>query len=130
MSRSSLSQFPQGFPSKASTQGYSAKARPAWWQNVFLTRIESSVRVKKMVFDIDIEGKFRRKTRIRPGSAVQQRRFRRLFAAVQSSASSKLSNPLINQRFLVLPRSPGANGRRPHHLAETTAEIMTKACAS
>jgi hypothetical protein len=34
---------------------------PAWWQNVFLTRIESSVRVKKMVFDTDVEGKFRRK---------------------------------------------------------------------
>jgi hypothetical protein len=48
-----------------------AGALPAWWQNIFLTRIESSVRVKKMVFDTDIEGKFRRKTRIRPGSVVQ-----------------------------------------------------------
>jgi hypothetical protein len=38
-----------------------ATAAPAWWQNVFLTRIESSVRVKKMVFDTDVEGKFRRK---------------------------------------------------------------------
>jgi hypothetical protein len=85
---------------------------------------------RKMVFDTDIEGKFRRKTRIRPGSVVSLRRFRRLFAAVQSSASSKLSNPLINHRFLVLPWSAGANGRLPHHLAGTTAEIMTKACAS
>ena len=41
-------QFPQG-------------ASPTWWQNVFLTRIESSVRVKKMVFDTDVKGKFRRK---------------------------------------------------------------------
>jgi hypothetical protein len=73
MSRSSLSQFPQGFSSKGLFQQglFLNKAWPAWWQNVFLTRIESSVRVKKMVFDTDIEGKFRRKTRIRPGSVVQ-----------------------------------------------------------
>jgi hypothetical protein len=31
------------------------------------------------------------------GSVVSLRRFRRLFAAVQSSASIKLGNPLINQ---------------------------------
>src|SRR4029078_2376902 len=48
----------------------------------------------------DLKGKFRCKTRIRPGSVVSLRRFRRLFAAVQSSASTKLRNPLINQCFL------------------------------
>jgi hypothetical protein len=62
-------------PARLSQQGnprlFQHKAWPAWWQNVFLTRIESSVRVKKMIFDTDIEGKFRRKTRIRPGSVVQ-----------------------------------------------------------
>jgi hypothetical protein len=47
--------------------------------------------------DTDVKGKFRRKTRIRPGLVVSLRRFRRLFAAVQSSASTKLCNPLINQ---------------------------------
>jgi hypothetical protein len=47
--------------------------------------------------DTDVKGKFRRKTRIYPGSVVSLRRFRRLFAAVQSSASTKLCNPLINQ---------------------------------
>jgi hypothetical protein len=102
MSRSSLSQFPQGISSKAfPVQG---------WARMLAERFPHAnrevVRVKKMVLDTDIKGKFRRKTRIRPGSVVSVRRFRRLFAAAQSSASSKLSNPLINQRFLVLPRSP------------------------
>jgi hypothetical protein len=83
--------FPQGFPAQGN------KAWPAWWQNVFLTRIESSVRVKKMVLDTDIKGKFRRKTPNSPRLVVSMRRFRRLLADVQSSASSKLANPLINQ---------------------------------
>ena len=38
-----------------------AELLPAWWQNVFLTRIAIPVRVKKMVFDSDVESKFRRK---------------------------------------------------------------------
>jgi hypothetical protein len=62
MSRSSLSQFPQELFNKAwFDKAWFDKAWPAWWQNVFLTRIESSVRVKKMVFDTDVKGKFRRK---------------------------------------------------------------------
>jgi hypothetical protein len=118
MSRSSLSQFPQGF----FQQGFSSKpfSRPASKQGLARVVAEHFPhanrefrRVKKMVLDTDIKGKSRRKTRIRPGSIVSLRRFRRLFAVVQSSASSKLSNPLINQRFLVLARSPAGTAARP-----------------
>ena len=47
-----------------------AGASPAWWQNVFLTRIESSVRVKKMVLITDIEGKFGAKPEFALASSV------------------------------------------------------------
>src|SRR6266403_2376894 len=57
------------------------------------------------------------------------RGFRRLFAGAQSTTASKLPNPLMNQRFLVLQRRPGTPPPTRHDLPGLTAEIMTKACA-
>jgi hypothetical protein len=64
MSRSSLSQFPQGFSSK----GFSSKVLARMLAERFPHANREAVRVKKMVLETDIKGKFRRKTRIRPGS--------------------------------------------------------------
>jgi hypothetical protein len=50
----------------------------------------------------DVEGPFWRYPESALARTRRSRRFRRLFVGAQSSASSKLHNPLINQRFLVL----------------------------
>jgi hypothetical protein len=59
----------------------------------------TSFRVKKMVLILIL--------RTNPGAnlnrsgSISLRRFRRLFAAAQSTAASKLANPLIDRGFLV-----------------------------
>src|SRR5258705_8359166 len=56
--------------------------------------------------DSDIESEFRRKPEFALADGAA-RGFRRLFADAQSTAASKLANPLTNRRFLVLCRPPG-----------------------
>jgi hypothetical protein len=84
MSRSSLSQFPAPICRVAAEH--------------FPHANRFSLRVKKMVLISDIESQFRRK----PGFALARdnlRRFRPLFAAAQSTVSSKPANPLTNLDF-------------------------------
>src|ERR1700761_7516186 len=50
------------------------------------------LRVKKMGLITDIGSEFRRKPELAPARSL--RRFRRLFAEAQSTAASKLANPL------------------------------------
>src|ERR1700692_3400475 len=86
MSRSSLSRFPD------------AKTRAV--AEHFPHANRGSLRVKKMVLILIVRAQFRRK----PEFALVRsnlRRFRRLFAAAQSTAASKHANPLIKRGFLV-----------------------------
>src|SRR5258708_5790082 len=77
--------------------------------------------------DSDSENEFRRK----PEFALVRslRRFRRLFADAQSTAASKLANPLTNRRFLVLRRTTPGAARAGPGLPGWAAEIRTKPCA-
>src|ERR1700737_2005666 len=61
--------------------------------------------------DSDIESEFRRKPEFALADGAA-RGFRRLFAGAQSTAASKLPNPLMNQRFLVLCRPLARYPRR------------------
>src|ERR1700686_3945857 len=98
-------------------------ANAARWQSIFLTRIVRRFASRKCL-DSDAASEFRRKPEF---TLVSLRRFRRLFAAVQSTAASKLANPLTSQRFLVLRRTGIPAPVAPQGLPGWTAEIMTKA---
>jgi hypothetical protein len=91
MSRSSLSQFPAAIPAR--------------WQSIFLTRKAIASR-RESAPDSAVESQFRRKPEFALASN-HLRRFRPLFAAAQSTAASKLANPLKNIGFLVLRQTAG-----------------------
>src|SRR6267378_2110156 len=59
----------------------------------------------------DIESEFRRKPEFALADGAA-RGFRRLFAGAQSTAASKLANPLTNRGFLVLCGPPATLPRR------------------
>src|ERR1700682_6334477 len=61
--------------------------------------------------DSDLESEFRRKPEFAPADGAA-RGFRRLFAGAQSTAASKLANPLTNRGFLVLCGPPATLPRR------------------
>jgi hypothetical protein len=93
MSRSSLSQFPAAFVPRAVAEHFPHAE-------------SSSLRVKKSAPDSD----FKANPGANPNSLWPRsnlRRFRPLFAAVQSTAASKLANPLKSFGFLVLRQSAG-----------------------
>jgi hypothetical protein len=92
MSRSSLSQFSAAI-CRAAAEHFPHANR-------------CSLRVKKVVLDSDVESQFRRKPEF-AFALMQLRLFRPLFAAAQSTASSKLANPLKIFGFLVLRRAAG-----------------------
>src|SRR5258708_33136974 len=96
MSRSSFSQFPARFPRGG--RAFSSR------ESRFASRRENDP-------DSDVESEFRGKPEFALADGAA-RGFRRLFAEAQSTAASKLANPLINQRFLVLRRPPATPPRQ------------------
>jgi hypothetical protein len=87
MSRSLLSQFPALFPRGG--RAFSSR------ESLFVSRQENGL-------DSDVESQFRRKPEFALARRYFLRRFRRLFAATQSTVLLKLANPLADQSFLVL----------------------------
>jgi hypothetical protein len=97
MSRSLLSQFPAADRAVAEYLPYAN--RP-------------SLRVNKIAVFLMLRANSGRKPELAPAEAAA-RGFRPLFAAAQSTVSSKLANPLKDRRFSALRQTTAENPPRP-----------------